>query len=212
MAAICIAIDPNSKRHAMHTACRDMIYFFFHPSVPHSSSCFCFKYLLSVAISGCGTTCCYCMIMTACLTKQIFNFNPFLAKTEFVNGKVVLSHPINNRCNMKIRTNTYMGTYILCALHLPNLLVPVMQRANLQGFNMVCMWLSAIVPLVCCRFWLSHHAGEALPKFTIDTIMFVCCRRGYCKDHSPPSSTHHFAGQQGKASYTPLSISCSYIT
>ena len=28
MAAICIAIDPNSKRHAMHTACRDMIYFF----------------------------------------------------------------------------------------------------------------------------------------------------------------------------------------
>jgi len=64
MAAICIAIDPNSKRHAMHTACRDMIYFFFHPSVPHSSSCFCFKYLLSVAISGCGTTCCYCMIMT----------------------------------------------------------------------------------------------------------------------------------------------------
>ena len=94
MAAICIAIDPNSKRHAMHTACRDMIYFFFHPSVPHSSSCFCFKYLLSVAISGCGTTCCYCMIMTACLTKQIFNFNPFLAKTEFVNGNVVLSHPI----------------------------------------------------------------------------------------------------------------------
>jgi len=94
MAAICIAIDPNSKRHAMHTACRDMIYFFFHPSVPHSSSCFCFKYLLSVAISGCGTTCCYCMIMTACLTKQIFNFNPFLAETEFVNGNVVLSHPI----------------------------------------------------------------------------------------------------------------------
>ena len=67
---------------------------FSHPSMPHSSSCFCFKYLLSVAISGCGTTCCYCMIMTACLTKQIFNFSPFLAETEFVNGNVVLSHPI----------------------------------------------------------------------------------------------------------------------
>jgi hypothetical protein len=35
------------------------------------------------------------------------------------------------------------------------------------------MWLSAIVPLVCCRFWKPYRAGEVLPKFSIDTIMFL---------------------------------------
>ena len=63
-----------------------------------------------------------------------------------------------------------------------------------RAVGLLCMWLSAIVPLVCCRLWLPHHGGEVLPKFIIDTIMFVCCRRGYCKDHSLPSSTRHFAG------------------
>jgi hypothetical protein len=39
------------------------------------------------------------------------------------------------------------------------------------------MWLSAIVPLVFCRFWKPHCAEEVLPKFSIDSIMFFFKRR-----------------------------------
>ena len=78
---------------------------------------------------------------------------------------------------MKIRTNTYMGTYILCALHLPNLLVLVMQRANLQGFNLLCMWCHWFIVGFgyltmqgrCCRnlqltLLFSFIVGEAIAK------------------------------------------------
>ena len=75
-----------------------------------------------------------------------------------------------------------------------------------RAVGLLCMWLSAIVSLVCCRLWLRHHAGEVLPKFIIGTIMFLCCRRGHCKDRSPPFSTRHFALHQGEASYTSLSV------
>ena len=84
--------------------------------------------------------------------------------------------------------------------------VPLYVVVGHRAIGLLCMWLSAIVPLVCCRFWLPHRAGELLPKFTIDTIMFHCYKRDYCKDHFSPSSTHHFAGQQGEASDTSLSV------
>jgi hypothetical protein len=47
------------------------------------------------------------------------------------------------------------------------------------------MWLSAIVSLVCCRFWKPHCAGEVLPKFSIDTIMLLFLQKRLL--HCPPS-------------------------
>ena len=35
------------------------------------------------------------------------------------------------------------------------------------------MWLTAIVPLLCCRFWKPPCLGEVLLKFTWDTNVFV---------------------------------------
>jgi len=51
------------------------------------------------------------------------------------------------------------------------------------------------VPLVSCRFWKPHRAGEVLPKFTIDNISFFF----FAGQAVAPSSTRHFAGQQGEA-------------
>jgi hypothetical protein len=42
-----------------------------------------------------------------------------------------------------------------------------------EKWELLYMLLSAIVSLFFCRFWKPPRAGEVLPKFSIDNIIFL---------------------------------------
>ena len=61
------------------------------------------------------------------------------------------------------------------------------------------LWLSAIAPMIFCRFWEPYRVGEVLPKFLIDNINFLsflqrrCRRSGDRVARSSSSLLHRLA-------------------
>jgi hypothetical protein len=52
------------------------------------------------------------------------------------------------------------------------------------------MCLSAIVLLLSCRLWKPHCAGEVLPKFSIDSLMFLF----FCKEETVEAEPEYLGG------------------
>ena len=63
----------------------------------------------------------------------------------------------------------------------------------------LCMfvWLPAIVPMIFCRFWEPHRAGEVLPIFFGNDSIFLFCREERIRSSPAPcrsactASPHH---------------------